>query len=180
MVEIWLPVIGKEGRYEVSDAGRVRSLCVSTGHGRKPRREPLVLAPRRLKSGHLRVSFGHGEEEQIHRLVLFAFVGPPGEGREGSHLNGDPADNRLSNLTWETRRENFARKLEHGTHNGGDAHPLSKLSMEQAEEAKRRVASGETCTAVARSFGVVPSTISRIVAGKRWNTVRKPHRTGPE
>jgi hypothetical protein len=43
------------------------------------------------------------------------FVGPAPEGMEGCHYNGDPTDNRLENLRWDTRKANVADAIRHGT-----------------------------------------------------------------
>ena len=36
----------------------------------------------------------------VHRLVLYAFVGPKPAGRQAVHLNHDKLDNTLDNLCW--------------------------------------------------------------------------------
>jgi hypothetical protein len=168
MDERWKPVVGFEGRYEVSDLGRVRSLMMPTGTGRRCRAEPLVLKPRSSRSGHLRVCLGRRTDRLIHRLVLAAFRGPCPNGFDGSHLNGKPADNRLVNLVWESRADNFARKREHRTHNGGEANPRAKLKQSDVDAIHRACKAGETQTSVARRYGVAQSTVSRIRRGLRW------------
>src|SRR5262245_31077449 len=67
----------------------------------------------------------------IHRMVLETFVGPCPSGKEVSHLNGDSMDNRLTNLTYETSKENKARKVAHKTGNNGMRHGMAKLTDEQ-------------------------------------------------
>lgn len=116
-VERWLPVIGYEGSYEVSDFGRVRSLdrINSRGHSLTGR----VLSPCPNTSGHLQVPISAGCIQrlfQVHRLVLTAFVGPCPAGMEGCHWNGDPTDNRAANLRWDTQSANQLDSIRHGTH----------------------------------------------------------------
>lgn len=53
---------------------------------------------------------------QLHRVVLDAFIGPRPKGMEACHANGDPTDNRLVNLRWDTRSANAADSVRHGTH----------------------------------------------------------------
>lgn len=53
----------------------------------------------------------------IHVVILTTFVGPRPSGMEGCHINGDPADNRLENLRWDTHASNMQDAIRHGTHN---------------------------------------------------------------
>lgn len=54
----------------------------------------------------------------VHRLVLEAFVGPCPSGCEGCHYDGNPANNIVSNLRWDTTKNNCLDKRRHGR-NGG-------------------------------------------------------------
>jgi hypothetical protein len=108
--ERWRPVPGYEGWYEVSDLGRVRS-------GARNR----ALKPYTVKSGHQRVTLSKQNVRRsahIHRLVLTAFLGPAPTGMEVCHNDGDPANNLLSNLRWDTKKGNAQDRRRHGN----DAH----------------------------------------------------------
>lgn len=121
MDEIWKPVKGFTGRYEVSSEGRVRSLpqaivCEGPVKGRYTSfRQGKLLRPGRMPGGHLSVALGKGNSQCVHKLVLNAFVGPAPDGYECLHINGNPADNRLQNLRWGTRSENIKDAVRHGT-----------------------------------------------------------------
>jgi hypothetical protein len=121
MQEVWKPVPGYEGLYEVSDQGRVRSLDRDvTQTSRRGalytlRKKGKLLRPGRMPSGHLSVALGRGNSQCVHRLVLLAFVGPAPDKHECCHNNGNPADNRLENLRWGTRSENIKDAIRHGT-----------------------------------------------------------------
>jgi HNH endonuclease len=51
----------------------------------------------------------------IHRLVLEAFVGPCPPGLICCHNDGEPANNRVENLRWDTYQANENDKFRHGT-----------------------------------------------------------------
>lgn len=107
----WLPVAEADyqSRYEVSNFGEVRNA--------KTKR---VLKPDSKKYGHLYVNLsnkGVQKKRYVHRLVLLSFVGPPLEGQEVLHIDGDAANNKLENLRWGSRKENVLDLVRHGTHN---------------------------------------------------------------
>lgn len=122
--EEWCAIPGQEGRYEVSNLGRVRSLRRrGKSHGvgyDRPRPEPLVMRLDTTPDGYRTVHLAGSPRRRVHRLVLEAFVGPCPAGHEGSHLNGDRADNRLANLRWLIHVENETHKVLHGTLPTGD------------------------------------------------------------
>lgn len=115
--EIWLPILGYEGAYEVSNQGRVRSLDRLDSRGRS--RHASLRSLQAMRSGHLRVVVckdGRRLTFQVHRLVLEAFIGPRPDGMEACHLNDDPSDNRVENLRWDTRSANVLDSVRNGTH----------------------------------------------------------------
>lgn len=121
MTEEWRPIPEWETLYEVSDCGRVRSLSRVTRGGfagtRKVKGRIRKPVPR--ASGHVMVMLTDGEirkSADIHRLVMVAFCGPCPDGMEVCHNNGDPTDNRLSNLRYGTRSENIYDMVKHGAH----------------------------------------------------------------
>ena len=108
--EQWRPIIGYEGIYEVSDAGRVRSLPRIVGGrlpGSKRQWAGRVMRLDANPRGRLAVQLsceGVLRKRMVHELVLEAFTGLPAPpGRDGRHRNDDPSDNRIENLEWGTR-----------------------------------------------------------------------------
>jgi hypothetical protein len=186
-METWGAIPGYEGRYEVSDLGRVRSLRRrgKTPHGGaydNERPTPLILRTTPISSGYLSVSLG-GKSCLVHRLVLAAFVGPCPDGFEGSHLNGRPVDNRRANLAWETRPANNYHKAEHGTIPAGDRHgsrtrpearprgernAAAKLTVAQVLAIRAARAAGETVRGIAARYEVSPATVHRIGRREKW------------
>jgi hypothetical protein len=118
--ERWLPIPEWEGLYQVSSLGRVRSLDrVVTYSGGPPRSlRGCVLRTSAQSSGHLGVALcrdGKPQRRSVHSLVLLAFVGPCPPGQEGCHGDGNPGNNHVGNLRWDTRRENALDRARHGT-----------------------------------------------------------------
>lgn len=103
----WRPIVDPN-LYLVSRDGQIWSRAAGRPKAQYPR-----------AGGHMRASLsvnGKSRALYVHRLVLEAFVGPCPEGMEGCHNNGNPADNRLENLRWDTRSENVYDAVRHGTH----------------------------------------------------------------
>lgn len=133
--EIWKPVVGYEGIYEVSDHGRVRSLDriqvysrIDQYSGRELTVHRLhrgrMLRPGRMTAGHLSVALGKGNSVCVHVLVLEAFVGPCPPGHESLHRDDVPSNNVLDNLRWGTRSDNIRDAIR----NGRRTYPRSRES----------------------------------------------------
>ena len=165
---------GYDGAYRVGDDGSVWSryrLGPSVGFGAW---KPLV--PKFDKGGYCRVGLclnGNQAYGAIHRLVLKAFVGPCPAGCECRHLNGNPADNRLVHLKWGTRPENSADAVRHRTHPSmGERHQAGKLTETDVPVIRRRLARGDSQSAIARDYGVHRAAIWRIAHNKNWAWLR--------
>lgn len=175
--ERWLPVVGYEGLYEVSDCGRVRVLdrMVSRHHTGPYLKRGHLLTPQPIRGprqcGHLKVVLYKGavlKTHQIHRAVLEAFVGPCPSGMECRHLDGDARNNLLENLRWGTPRENREDQHRHGTSNRGERNRWSSLTAEQVREIRRLRGEGIYQKDVAKLFGVTRKAIHAIDRGKTW------------
>lgn len=169
--EQWRDIAGFEGIYQVSDHGRVRSLDRVDCRGR--RLKGVDMKPPIDRDGYARVGLyrdGRGTLTYVHRLVLEAFVGPCPEEYEACHHDGNPANNRLSNLRWDTKKANAADRTRHGTAflPIGERHGMSKLNDDVVVEARRTCRTGADVAAIARREGVGYGALSHAVAGYRW------------
>lgn len=131
--ENWKPVVGYEGLYEVSDQGRVRSLDRWDSLGRL-HRGAIKVSRSDGRTEHQRVDLFRGERDPgakrgkartmlVHRVVALAFLGEPKEGEQVCHYDGNPKNNRVENLRWDTVSNNHYDAVRHHTHhNGGKTH----------------------------------------------------------
>lgn len=109
--EIWRPVKGYEGLYEVSNRGRVRSVdrWVTGKDGKKYFYKGQTLKPRVDEDGYLLVTLSRNGKKrtfQVHRLVAETWIGNPDGKPEVNHLDEDKTNNDVLNLEWTTRKEN--------------------------------------------------------------------------
>lgn len=111
-MEAWKTIPGYEGVYEVSDLGRVRSVNRIDALGRTKR--SVVLKQGLDDKGRPCVGL-QSKTYRVSVLVLTAFVGTKPQGMEGCHYDGDPTNNTLSNLRWDTRSANTKDVVAHGT-----------------------------------------------------------------
>lgn len=119
MDEVWKPVVGYEGLYEVSSLGSVRSVT-HTVHVRRKNYEydmtvtGKVLVPQKRRHGYLSVwLYGHGGKAKkdgmqlsVHRLVADAFLPNPNGYTEVNHKDESKANNCAENLEWCTHQQN--------------------------------------------------------------------------
>jgi hypothetical protein len=95
--EVWVPVHGFPV-YTVSNHGHVKNFL--TG-------KPLALS--RHNKGYLKVNIVNdmgSSNQYVHRLVLKHFVNNPGAKSHSDHIDGNRANNHVSNLRWASAQEN--------------------------------------------------------------------------
>jgi hypothetical protein len=136
----------------------------------------LPLAPFPKGGGHLFVNLASGGGKvprPVHRLVLEAFAGPRPPGMICCHWDGDPGNNRLGNLRWDTPKANSADALRHGRRACG-AKVGAKLTEQDVLDIRRLRADGLTLTDLGARFGVSPGNVGAVVHGKTWKRLLPP------
>ena len=102
--EVWKPVPGYEGLYQVSDKGRVRSLHYKHSNSTRILKSSIhTLGYQRLalvKDGSVKFYY-------VHSLVWEAFNGPVPEGMQINHNDEVKTNNNLENLSLVTCKENI-------------------------------------------------------------------------
>ncbi len=114
LTETWLPVVGHEGLYEVSDRGQVRRIAVIYRAAAPGLLTPTVDPVTGYRKVGLRLN-GVRRTRPVHVLVCQAFHGPKPSGQEVLHGDGNKANCDAGNLRWGTRRENNLDAVRHLT-----------------------------------------------------------------
>jgi hypothetical protein len=143
--------------YLVSSDGKV--MRKDSGH---------ILKPWEKDGAHLYVKVGKSNKQQVHRLVAFAFLGPPPEGHECRHLNGNPKDNRVENLAWGTRRQNIDDYVaETGRYPKSSIGPdvvVKIRSMYTGKHGEKRM--------IARALGITEHVVGGVLNGRTYGHIK--------
>ena len=177
MIEIWKPVKGYEGLYEVSNTGKIKSLekFVDSGKCHRLFKEHLLKYGIDNK-GYLRTNLakcGINKTVKVHRIVAEAFILNPDNKPQVNHIDGDKQNNNVNNLEWVNQSENMKHAYINGLKsNKGSKNPASKLTREQVIYIRNNYKAKDKvfgAIPLALKFRVNRKTISRITTGRYWN-----------
>lgn len=115
MEEVWKPVRGYEGYYEISNFGKVRSLDRVVKQGSCMRKVKAKIIKIYIGPyGYPCVSLCRDRKTRcipIHRLLAKAFIPNPENKPFIDHIDTDKTNYRLNNLRWCTQKENMNNPL---------------------------------------------------------------------
>lgn len=118
MTEIWKDIEGYDGKYQVSNMGRVRSTnhvgrAGGKGNGLVRMYRGKILKQYLLNSGYWNVPITLYPNILVHRAVAKAFVDGYFEGAVVNHKDENRNNNQADNLEWVTQKDN----ANYGSHN---------------------------------------------------------------
>ena len=169
--EIWKDIEGFEGKYQVSNKGRIKSLCFRT---------PRILRLCKDKTNYLRVALqgkNFIRNAAVHRLVAESFIPNPENKPIVNHIDGNKQNNCVENLEWATYQENSDHawktgllKPRKGIHN-----PVSRFTAEEVKFIRENYKPHDKnfgSNALAKKFNVTRATIEHIAHGKSYQEIQ--------
>lgn len=165
MRELWKPVVGYEGLYEVSNLGRVRSL---------PRKG--------TKGGIVNVSYSNNKHyahipltkdsisktTSLHRVVALAWVPNPTNKPQVNHIDGNKLNNSASNLEWVTNLENMRHSIKTGLRSASPEAAIEARMTGVIQKYRGEVIAMYPCIKFAQYLtGICNQNIFKVCQGKR-------------
>ena len=187
-LEVWLPIAGAEGLYEVSNLGRVRSLdrtysVVNNGTMTKRLYKGVVLKPS-LSCDYpaVFIRLHHQDtnkkkrvvKRNIHRLVAEAFIENPDGLPVVNHLDGNKHNSKVSNLEWTTDKGNKDHASKSGLISKGEDRYNAILNDESVKWIRENAKSNGGSMSyreIAKAVGVSRWQVSNVAKGLNWKHV---------
>lgn len=162
--ERWLPVVGSETRYAVSDQGRVMRTTGGPGA-----RAGKILKPQLVDGGYVQVFLGAGpgrkpRPHRVHKLVAAAWIGPRPPGHQINHLDGCKTSNAARNLEYLIPRENSRHAARNGLCGYAKLTPTAVLEI-------RHLVGDVPRQVIADRLGVSLSAVSNVISRQTWSHV---------
>lgn len=137
--EVWVPIFGFNGLYEISSFCRVRSFIEGTNKGSRERKNPKILNPTIGGTGYyLFHCYKDGKRKtmKLHRELAKAFIPNPLNLPIINHIDGNKLNNNISNLEWCDTLHNIKHAFRIGLvkSSSGVNHFRSRFTKEQVLE----------------------------------------------
>lgn len=174
-LELWLPIKGWNGKYFVSNHGRIRSVG---GKYRKSKPDGYFTIGFRDITGYRALQLrrpGYTERHRIHTLVAEHFLVKPEWAECVNHLDGNKENNYYLNLEWSTMADNVKHAVRTGLFDTkGEKHFNSKLTSDKVIEMRRlRKETNMTHQQIADLFGICRRQAGDVINGVNWGWLKE-------
>ena len=179
MKEKWIPIIGYETKYELSNYGKVKSIKrLVNGRNLKPvTKKEKIIVTNSLRKGYKYIELYNDKLERkkfsLHRLIAIHFIPNPNNYPQINHIDGNTLNNSIDNLEWCTASYNVRHALNTGllVAKKGEECTQSKLTKQQVKDIYVLKSNGMTSKEISKIYGVCFSTICDIFQGRTWKSV---------
>ena len=160
MIEEWKDIKGYEGRYQVSNMGRIKSLPRMTRTGY---RNGVMLKPIKSSLGYMLVGLSR-KLYKVHRLVAETFLDNPQNLKYINHKDEDKTNNCVSNLEWCTCEYNN----NYGTRNQRiSLNSSRKRKILQCDLSGNVIKEWESIMSASKYYGVTRTNICSCCNGRQ-------------
>jgi hypothetical protein len=170
--EIWKPIPGWDGYYEISNLGNVMRCYRIVFKPRRLKYKSQIIKPWKDRNGYLLVTLRRLDERrhmQVHRIVATVFIDNPDNKPQINHNDCNKTNNIYSNLQWVTQNENMKHASDNGLLAIGERNKSSKLNTDNVLKIKELIKCGTRVMDVHKEFSfVTPSAIRNIKNNITW------------
>lgn len=172
MDEIWKDILGYEGKYKISNLGKIFSVKkLGSGGDRTGRIMKLKID----KNGYCYINLFNAAKRRtfkIHRLVALHFISNGDNKPQVNHIDFDRKNNRVDNLEWCTSSENHKHTWINGRgynplHEKGLSNPNTKYHLDIIKEMILLRDNKMSYPKIANKFGCSHSTVQRLIKQHR-------------
>lgn len=172
-MEQWKPIDRFNGRFEISDLGRLRNTATS-------KILKYTINPNGYYACSIKPDGRKGKSYclRIHREIALAFIPNPNNLPQVNHIDGNKLNNTLQNLEWVTNKQNAQHAHNLGLRNScykrGVEHYAHKLSEDDVKYILTHYKPFDkiySARALAKKFNVAHQHISKITSNENWKHI---------
>jgi hypothetical protein len=164
MAEEWRDVVGFEGRYKVSNLGRIQNA------------KGVMMKFQVNRGGYERLTLRHDDHKDydftVHRVVAYAFIPNIENKPQINHIDGNRRNNNVDNLEWCTQSENILHAFKLGNKDQSGIHNnMAKITEKIVRDIRKR-SKTELQKNLAKEYSLSKANICMIVNRKTWAHVK--------